>query len=539
MVSSEPACKESKMAFRSRSSAHKQRYAKLLRQFSTQSEQQLWEALRKTSWGKDVLRQQRVLGWIADLYFVRQSLVIEIDGDIHQTRLLTDLHRDRVMEGRGMRVLRIPAMLVSRDIDGVLEQIRAALLLQADLPLPLGAQLWKQLREKPQRGERSIQRLNQRLFLANQYSEGTALYTHWLSETDFRFFGDTEKTAKTSDNADASDASDAPAPELEKNASSTMRELWLAGWLRLVMPKHQEEEAPDLLFFHHEKIIGGLLLLPPQQITRFLREEASRWDALPYPCLIVPICEALYRSEQPWHYGQPLPALQRILGSPPPDHEYFFPQLSHQAIAALRREEFAALAAEEEEAAPPKDDLDIHPETTEKERGKEQQRNESENEDAETQAREELPKTSQGLPILPAQDRLYAFRIVDLYDPEGKAKREIFWVLSMGTPQMPRYRLTTLNAETPLAEADNPPEEALPLLSQRFRAYLHEQREAGFLVDSPMSWQRIPDQKARRALQKALQWGHYPQRFLWKPTQGWYQPPYAKALRWDQSTEEI
>ncbi len=274
-----------------RTAQHKQKFARILREYPTHAERRLWESLRATDWGNEVLRQQRILGWIADLHFARQGLVVEIDGPYHETRLLTDLHRDRIMEGRGLRVLRIPSEMVARNEPDIMAQIRLALTLETTPDLPLGAKLWQHLRDRSRRDLTAIHRINQRMYIARHLWEGPALHLQWLTEAGFRTAAEVEFVL----------------PEHS--------ELWLTGWDFIQISHNLQNDSPDLLFLREGEVIAGLLLLPAQDLKRFLEEQRTAWSDYPYPCLIAPVNEELYRSERPWHYGNPLPVLQTILGT--------------------------------------------------------------------------------------------------------------------------------------------------------------------------------------------------------------------------------
>jgi very-short-patch-repair endonuclease len=84
----------------------------------------LWVALRNRQLGNLKFRRQHPVGiYVADFYCYEARLVVEIDGPAHFDRVQCDRLRDEWMHGQGLRVLRIPAMDVFRDLDSVLRTI--------------------------------------------------------------------------------------------------------------------------------------------------------------------------------------------------------------------------------------------------------------------------------------------------------------------------------------------------------------------------------------------------------------------------------
>jgi len=106
--------------------------ARELRKNPTASEKLLWKHLRKHQLqGYKLLRQKpfvheqrenRRYFYIADFYCAELNLVIEVDGKIHNFQKEYDYQRDLVLNGLGLRVLRIKNEELV-DMDGVLERI--------------------------------------------------------------------------------------------------------------------------------------------------------------------------------------------------------------------------------------------------------------------------------------------------------------------------------------------------------------------------------------------------------------------------------
>ena len=86
----------------------------------------LWQHLRHRKLDGLRFRRQHPLGpYIADFYCAAYSLVIEIDGSAHEgERKARDRVRDQWMTGRRLCVLRVRAIDVLENVDGVLALIR-------------------------------------------------------------------------------------------------------------------------------------------------------------------------------------------------------------------------------------------------------------------------------------------------------------------------------------------------------------------------------------------------------------------------------
>ena len=99
-----------------------------MRKHPTRSEALLWRRVRGKALGVRVRRQHPLHPFIADFYVASHRLVIEVDGASHAGRGERDRFRDAELARMyGVRVLRIPASLVERDVDAAVALIRAAL----------------------------------------------------------------------------------------------------------------------------------------------------------------------------------------------------------------------------------------------------------------------------------------------------------------------------------------------------------------------------------------------------------------------------
>ncbi|GBC95530.1 hypothetical protein HRbin16_01320 [bacterium HR16] len=100
-----------------------------LRKEMTPPERMLWNALRKDGVGFTFRRQHPIGPYIADFYCREAALVVEVDGAMahgSQEAAERDQARDDVMHALGLKVLRIPAVEVMRNLEGVCSAIREA-----------------------------------------------------------------------------------------------------------------------------------------------------------------------------------------------------------------------------------------------------------------------------------------------------------------------------------------------------------------------------------------------------------------------------
>ena len=113
------------------------RFAREMRKAPTRSEALLWAQLRgrrasryPKGWklGPRVRRQHPLWPFVVDFFVASHKLVIEVDGGIHRFQREHDRVRDAQLASTyGVRVLRIDAELVERDVRAAVAVIRAAL----------------------------------------------------------------------------------------------------------------------------------------------------------------------------------------------------------------------------------------------------------------------------------------------------------------------------------------------------------------------------------------------------------------------------
>jgi very-short-patch-repair endonuclease len=81
----------------------------------------LWSRLRNRQLRGLKFRRQHPIGrCVADFFCEDAALVVEIDGEVHATRRQHDAARDAWLNAQGLRVLRVLASDVSKDVEAVL-----------------------------------------------------------------------------------------------------------------------------------------------------------------------------------------------------------------------------------------------------------------------------------------------------------------------------------------------------------------------------------------------------------------------------------
>ena len=99
------------------------------RKAPTVSEALLWRRLCHKQLGVRVRRQHVLCPYIVDFFVASCRLVVEVDGSVHCGRETFDAKRTAELEAMyGVRVMRLSARLVERDVDAAVELVRAALI---------------------------------------------------------------------------------------------------------------------------------------------------------------------------------------------------------------------------------------------------------------------------------------------------------------------------------------------------------------------------------------------------------------------------
>jgi len=99
--------------------------AKKLRANMTSAERLIWNGFLRNKAFKNLrfLRQRPIDNFIVDFYCAELKLVLEIDGDSHAKRAVYDAQRTLVLEGYGLKVVRINNSDISHNIAGVYEML--------------------------------------------------------------------------------------------------------------------------------------------------------------------------------------------------------------------------------------------------------------------------------------------------------------------------------------------------------------------------------------------------------------------------------
>ena len=113
-------------------------YAKDMRKEPTLAEEKLWDALRNRKLKNKFRRQQPIGQFIADFVCIEQKLIIEVDGEIHNSKKEYDEGRTYILEDIGYRVIRFSNDKVIHSIDEVIKKINEELLTPLSFGVGLG-----------------------------------------------------------------------------------------------------------------------------------------------------------------------------------------------------------------------------------------------------------------------------------------------------------------------------------------------------------------------------------------------------------------
>jgi len=99
--------------------------ARSLGKDSSPPERILWSRLRSAQLdGLKFRRQYPIDPYVCDFFCSAAKLAVEVDGRGHEARAEHDRARDQFFEARGIRVVRLSASWITKDLDAVLELIR-------------------------------------------------------------------------------------------------------------------------------------------------------------------------------------------------------------------------------------------------------------------------------------------------------------------------------------------------------------------------------------------------------------------------------
>jgi len=97
-----------------------------LRKNQTKAEEILWFELRNNKLGAKFKRQHSIGGYIIDFYCQKYKLIVELDGEVHNTKEAKeyDAVRDKFFNELGYKVVRFKNEEVEKDVEKVLDKIR-------------------------------------------------------------------------------------------------------------------------------------------------------------------------------------------------------------------------------------------------------------------------------------------------------------------------------------------------------------------------------------------------------------------------------
>lgn len=95
-----------------------------LKKNPTKAEKIMWEKLRNKNIGFKIRRQHIIDNYIADFVCISKKVIIEIDGEIHLSKIEEDMNRTNRLNELGFRVIRYTNDEVFKDADDVVERIK-------------------------------------------------------------------------------------------------------------------------------------------------------------------------------------------------------------------------------------------------------------------------------------------------------------------------------------------------------------------------------------------------------------------------------
>jgi 5-methyltetrahydrofolate--homocysteine methyltransferase len=119
-------------------------FSKKMRNQPTKAEDILWEAVKGKNLEGYKFRRQYIIGqYITDLICLKESLIIEIDGSIHQLpeNKISDAERTEWFEKEGFKVIRFTNDEVINRLDTVLDGILEAIKTAPPQPSPMGREI--------------------------------------------------------------------------------------------------------------------------------------------------------------------------------------------------------------------------------------------------------------------------------------------------------------------------------------------------------------------------------------------------------------
>jgi very-short-patch-repair endonuclease len=101
--------------------------AKDMRANPTKAEKRLWEKLNNKQLGVKFRQQHVVNKFIVDFCSIKKALIIEVDGEIHNSQQEADTERTAILKNEGYSVIRFTNDEVLNNIEDVLSAIQKAI----------------------------------------------------------------------------------------------------------------------------------------------------------------------------------------------------------------------------------------------------------------------------------------------------------------------------------------------------------------------------------------------------------------------------
>ncbi len=98
-----------------------------MRKNPTEAEEKLWQLLRKNLTGYHFRRQHIVGRFVVDFVCLEKSLIVEVDGDIHDCQVSEDQERTEFLSENGFRVIRFRNEEITGNLEKVREKIKEEL----------------------------------------------------------------------------------------------------------------------------------------------------------------------------------------------------------------------------------------------------------------------------------------------------------------------------------------------------------------------------------------------------------------------------
>ena len=98
-----------------------------MRKQPTEAESILWSKLEKQQLGIKFRRQHIIDRFIVDFYCLEKNLVIEVDGEIHDSQKERDEEREQLLMELGCKIMRFTNNEIFWDIEKAVKEIQEAI----------------------------------------------------------------------------------------------------------------------------------------------------------------------------------------------------------------------------------------------------------------------------------------------------------------------------------------------------------------------------------------------------------------------------